>query len=169
VVDFPVVDFLDPIGAERLHAGGAGHGSGGDNFGFAAFEEGAEVDLRVEHEFLTALAIGPEILGSIEAGGEAVVGGGDHAVVVVKCRRTHFSIRILGTEAGDMGKSHGVLGNAETVLGHGGRLNFKFQISKSKEEGRHKTGSRLNRAILVIMGFGWILNRREDSDHSFQR
>lgn len=116
MVVFPVVDFLNPVSAEGLHAGGTGHGGGGDNLGFAAFEQGTEVDLRVEHEFLPTLAIGPKILRSIEAGGEAVVGGGDYTVVVVKCRRTHLAIRILGTKAGHMRKRHGVLGNAETIF-----------------------------------------------------
>ncbi len=116
VVDFLIIDFLDPVGAQGLHAGGAGHGGGGDNFGLSTLEQGAEVDFRMQHEFLPALAVGPKTLGSIETRGEAVVGGGDHAVVVVKSCRTDLAVRVLGAEAGDMGKSHGVLRNAEAVF-----------------------------------------------------
>lgn len=67
VVDFLVVDFFDAVGTEGLHTGGAGHGGGGDDFGFAALEEGTEVNFCVEHEFLAALAIDPEILWGIKA------------------------------------------------------------------------------------------------------
>lgn len=119
MVDFLVVDFLNPVGAKGLHAGGAGHGGGGDDFRLAAFEEGAEVDFRVQHEFLPAFTVDPKILRGIETGGQAVVGGGDDAVVVVKSRCADLAVRILGTEAGNMGKSHGVLRDAEAFFGHG--------------------------------------------------
>jgi hypothetical protein len=52
---------------------------------------------------------------------------------MVKSGCPHFSIGILGTEAGDMGQSHGVLRNAETLFGHAesfgfgrGNINLKF-------------------------------------------
>lgn len=80
----------------------------------------------MEHEFLAAFAICPEILGGIEAGGEAVVGGGNDAVVVVEGGGADLAVRILGAEAGDVGERHGVLGNAEAVFGHAETSNFKL-------------------------------------------
>ena len=116
VVDLLVVNFLYSVGTEGLHAGGAGHGGGGDDFSLSSFEQGTEIDLRMQHEFLPTLAIDPKICGCVEAWGKSVVGCGDDAVIVVQGRGTNFAVRILGTEAGDMGQRHGVLRNAETVF-----------------------------------------------------
>ena len=69
VVDFLVVDFFDAVGAEGLHASSARHGGGGDDLCLSAFEKGAEINFRVEHEFLSAFAIGPEAFRRVEAGG----------------------------------------------------------------------------------------------------
>ena len=118
-VDFLEVDFLDAVGAEGLHAGGARHGGGGDDLGLPALEEGTEIDLGMQHEFLPGLAILPEIRRGVEAWCEAVVGGGDDAVVVVEGGGADFSVWSFGAEAGDMGERHGVLGDAEAVVGHG--------------------------------------------------
>lgn len=45
MVDFLVIDFLDAVGAEGLHAGRAGHGCGSDYFCLSAFEKRTKVDL----------------------------------------------------------------------------------------------------------------------------
>src|SRR5688500_18266160 len=60
VVDVAEVDLFDPVGAERLHAGGAGHRGRGDQLGFAPTEQAAEVDLGVQHEFLPRGAVVPK-------------------------------------------------------------------------------------------------------------
>lgn len=78
-----------------MHAGGAGHGGGGYDLGLSAFEEGAEVDFRMEHEFLASFAICPEVGGGVITGCKAVVGGGDHAVVVVKCGGADFAVGVF--------------------------------------------------------------------------
>ena len=70
----------------------------------------------MQHEFLASLAIDPKISRRIEAWGQTVVGGGDDAIIMIKSSSPDFSVGILRTEAGDMGKGHGVLGNAETLL-----------------------------------------------------
>jgi len=116
VVNLLIVDFLYPVGTEGLHAGGAGHGGGCDDFSLSSLEQGAEIDLRMQHEFLPTLAIDPKICWCVEAWGKSVVGCGDDAVIVVQGRSAYFAVRILGTEAGDMGQRHGVLRNAETVF-----------------------------------------------------
>lgn len=41
LIDVAVIDLADAVGAERLHAGGAGHGGGGDDSGLAAAEQAA--------------------------------------------------------------------------------------------------------------------------------
>lgn len=130
MVDFLEIDLFDAVGAEGLHAGGAGHGGCGDDLGLAAFEEGAEVDFCVEHEFLAAFAVCPEIGGCVEAGCEAVIGGGDDAVVMVKGSGTDFPVGILGAEAGDVGERHGVLGYAEAAFGHAGSSKFRLLLSR---------------------------------------
>ena len=78
----------------------------------------------MEHEFLPCLPIRPEFRGGIVAGGEAVVGGADHAVVEVEGGGSNFSVGILGAEAGDMGEGHGVFRDADAGFGHG--RNSKF-------------------------------------------
>lgn len=130
MVDFLEIDFLNAVGAEGLHAGGAGHGGGGDDLGLTALKEGAEVDFCVEHEFLATFAISPEIGGCVEAWGEAVVGGGDDTVVVIKGCGADFAVGIFRAEAGDVGERHGVLGDAEAAFGHAEPSNFRFQTSR---------------------------------------
>lgn len=66
MVDLLVIDFLNAIGAEGLHASGAWHGCGRDDFSLSTFEKGAEVDLSMQHEFLASLAIDPEICRRVE-------------------------------------------------------------------------------------------------------
>ena len=48
-VGFVVVDFADAVGAEHLHATGAGFGGEGDEFDVAAGEAAVEVYLSVDH------------------------------------------------------------------------------------------------------------------------
>jgi hypothetical protein len=162
VVDFLVVDFLDTVGTERLHAGGAGHGGGGDDFGLTAFKKGTEVDLRVEHEFLATIAIFPKSGRSIESRGEAVVGCSDHAVVVVESGGTHFPVGILGAKAGNIGERHGVAGYADAVLGHGSdsrlqNISFKLQVCRNRGD---KRDSYLELNFVLIKRSDHIMNKK---------
>jgi len=102
-VGFVKVNFADPVGAEHLHATGAGFGGASDEFDITAGEEAAEVDLSVDHEAAACVAIRPEFGGGVVARGEAIVGGADDAVVEVEGDGADFAEGILGAEAGDMG------------------------------------------------------------------
>ena len=117
LVEVAVVDFLNAVGGEGLHAGGAGHGGGCDEADFAAAEEAAEINLGMEHEFLAAVAIVPEAFGGVKTRGEAVVGGGDDPVVMVEGGGADFAEGVFGAKAGYFGESHGVLRKGEA--GHG--------------------------------------------------
>lgn len=90
-VVFSVVNGFDAVRAERLHAGGAGHGGAGHDFCLAALEEAAEVDFCVEHVFLALFAGVPEAFRGGEAGEETVVGGTDDAVVFVQRGGTYLA------------------------------------------------------------------------------
>lgn len=120
-----VVDFFDAIGCEHLGATCARLGGAGDELDVAAGEEGAEVHFRVEHVFAPLVAVEPELVVGIEAGGEAVVGGADDAIVVVKGDGPDFAEGVFGAQAGDMGEGHGVFGDGQPGAmdggGHGGR------------------------------------------------
>lgn len=73
----------------------------------------------MEHEFAASPAIVPKPRRRVEAGREAVVGGADHAVVVVQRGRANLPVRVLGAQAGHLGKSHRVLGNRQSSRIHG--------------------------------------------------
>lgn len=107
------VDFADAIRAEHLHATGARFGGAGDKLDIATGKEAAKVDLSVDHETASGVAIRPEFRGSVVAWGEAIVSGADDAVVEVESDGADFAIGILGAKAGDMGESHGVLGDGQ--------------------------------------------------------
>lgn len=120
-VAIAIVDFFDAIGGEHLGATGARLGGAGDKLDVAAGEEGAEVDLGVEHVFAAFVAIEPELVVGVEAGGEAVVSGADDAVVVVEGDGADFAEGVLGAQAGDMGEGHGVFRNGQSgAVGRGG-------------------------------------------------
>ena len=112
-VGFVEVNFADPVGAEHLHATGAGFGGAGDEFDVASGEEAAEVDLGMDHEAAACVAIRPEFGGGVVARGEAIVGGADDAVVEVEGDGADFAERVLGAKTGDMGQGHGVFGDGE--------------------------------------------------------
>ena len=102
-VGFVEVNFADPVGAEHLHATGAGFGGAGDEFDVAAGEEAAEVDLGMDHETAASVAIRPEFGGGVVARGEAIVGSADDTVVEVESDGADFAEGIFGAKAGDMG------------------------------------------------------------------
>ena len=122
MVDLAVINFLNAVSAERLHASRAGHGGGGHDLRLATAKQAAQIHLGMEHEFLSRLAVIPEALRRIVAGREAVVSGADHAVIVVESGGTDFSIGIFRAQARDMGEGHGVLGDGQTASGHGERV-----------------------------------------------
>ncbi len=102
-VGFVEVNFAYPVGAEHLHATGAGFGGAGDEFDVAPGEEAAEVDLGVDHEAAASVAICPEFWGGVVARGEAIVGGADDTVVEVEGNGADLAEGVLGAKAGDMG------------------------------------------------------------------
>ena len=55
-IGLAVVNCFDAVGAQGLHARGAGHGGAGYNFGFASFEEAAQIDFCMQHELLALFA-----------------------------------------------------------------------------------------------------------------
>lgn len=75
----------------------------------------------MEHVFAALVAVEPELVISVEAGGEAVVGGANDAVVVVEGDCTDFAEWVLGSQTGDMGEGHGVFRDGEPgAVGRGG-------------------------------------------------
>ena len=52
MVNITVVDLLNSVGTEGLHAGSTGHRDNGNKTGLPAFEQAAEIHLRVQHEAL---------------------------------------------------------------------------------------------------------------------
>lgn len=113
-VIFSVVNGFDSVGAEGLHAGGAGHGGAGHDFCLAALEEAAEVDFCVEHVFLALLTGVPEAFRGGEAGEEAVVGGTDDAVVFVQRGGSDLAEWVFGAEGGHVCQRHDVFGDGES-------------------------------------------------------
>ena len=102
-VGFVEVNFADTIGAEHLHATGAGFGGAGDEFDVAAGEEAAEVDFGMNHEAAASVTICPEFGGGVVTGSEAIVSGANDAVIEVEGDGAYFAERVLGAKAGDMG------------------------------------------------------------------
>jgi len=118
-----VVDFFDAVGAEHLHAAGAGFCGDGDEFGFAAAEEGAEVDLGMEHEFAAFVAVVPEFGWGVVFWGEAVIGGADDAVFPVEGDGADFAEGVFRAQGGDMGEGHGVAWDVESC--HGSKVGWR--------------------------------------------
>lgn len=121
-VFLPVVNGFDAVGAEGLHAGGAGHGGAGHDFCLAALEEAAEVDFCVEHVFLALLAGVPEAFRGGEAGEEPVVRGADDAVVFVQRGGPDFAVGVFGAEGGHVCQCHGILLNRKAFHGRERRI-----------------------------------------------
>ncbi len=118
------VDFFDAISAEHLGATRAGFCGAGDELDVATSEEGAEVDLGVEHKFAPLVAVEPEFMVGIEAGSQAVVGRADDAVVVIEGDGTDFAKGILRAQAGDVSQGHGVFRDGQARATGDGRLGF---------------------------------------------
>ena len=105
------------VGAEGLHARGAGHGGAGYYLGFAALEEAAEVNFCMEHEFLAFGARCPKAFGRGKAGEESVVGRANDAVILIEGGGAYLAVGILGAQGGHVGQAHDILGNRKTAHG----------------------------------------------------
>lgn len=126
---FAIVDRFDAVGAECLHARGAGHGGAGDNAGFSPFEEAAKVDFGVQHVLLAILARCPESLRRGEAWEKAVVGGADDPIVLIQGCGTDFAVGILGSQGCHVCKCHNVLGDGESA--HGASISQLISMARS--------------------------------------
>ena len=116
-IGLAVVNGFDAVGAEGLHARGAGHGGAGYNFGLAAFEEAAQVNFCMEHEFLAFLTGSPEALRCGKSGEKPIVGGTDDAVVFIQRGGADLAVGVFGSQGGHVGQCHDILRYGEAAHG----------------------------------------------------
>ena len=116
----PKIDLLYPVGAQHLHATGAGLCGAGDQPGIATRKEAAQVHLGMDHELSAVVMICRKLRRCIVTGGKAIVGGANDAVVFVQGHSSYFSEWIFGSQAGHVGQSHRVLVDGESIGGRHG-------------------------------------------------
>ena len=104
------------MGAERLHARGAGHGCAGNDFSLAAPDEAAEVDFGMQHVLLPLVAVLPKIVLGFEPGVKAVVSRADDSVVGVEGGCSDFAVGIFGSQSGGMSQCHDILRNRKALV-----------------------------------------------------
>ena len=137
-VIFPIEDLFHAVSAEHLHATGAGFGGAGHQLDRATGEQAAQVHLRMDHVLAPVVPVVPEVGIGVVAGSQSVVGRSDDPVVIVEGHGPHFSIRIFGSQTGNVRQSHGVLGNGETGRGggriHGAKAALPFEAISAKAQ-----------------------------------
>ena len=115
MISLPVINFLNAVSTERLHAGRAGHGGGRDQLRLPTAEKAAEIDLRVEHEFLARIPVIPESRRRIVAWSQTIIRRADHPIVKIQRGGPYLPVRVFRTQTGHIGKGHGVLGNGQAT------------------------------------------------------